>query len=146
MSNGKINGISNSVYMKNKAIVWVLTKRIQIVYWIATLWLGLGMFSTGLVQLLQEPATMALMTQMGYPAHFLILLGAAKLLGVVVILIPGFPLVKEWAYAGFFFIVTGAAAAYIAVGNFNDLYHLGLFLVLIALSWYFRPAGRKLSV
>ena len=122
---------------------WVRKNRNNIIYWVATLWLALGMFSTGLVQLLQEPTTIEVMTGMGYPASFLIMLGFAKILGVLVLLAPRMPLIKEWVYAGFMFITVGAGYAYIAVGNFNDLYHLGLFFVLITVSWYFRPESRK---
>lgn len=130
---------------QNKVINWISTNRKQILYWIATLWLALGMFSTGLVQLLKDPATVGFMTQAGYPLYFLTMLGIGKLLGVIAILIPKFSILKEWAYAGFFFVVAGATYTYIALGNFDDLYHLGLLLVLIAVSWYLRPESRKTS-
>ena len=117
----------------------------QIVYWVATLWLSLGMVSTGLVQLIGEETTVELMTSMGYPLYFLTILGVGKILGTIAILIPGFPLLKEWAYAGFCYIVAGAAYTYIALGNYGDLYHLGLMLALIIVSWYWRPDSRRLN-
>ena len=116
----------------------------KIVYWVVTLWLSLGMLSTGIVQLIQEETTVELMTDMGFPIFFLTILGVGKVLGVIAILIPGFPLLKEWAYAGFVYIVAGAAYTYVAVGNYGDLYHLGLMAVLIAVSWYWRPTSRSL--
>lgn len=128
----------------NTVTHWIATRRSTIIYWIATLWLALGMFSTGLVQLLKEETTVDLMAAMGFPVYFLTILGTGKILGVIAILIPKVPLVKEWAYAGFSFVVAGAAYTYIALGRFDDLYHLALLTVLIAVSWYLRPAGRTL--
>lgn len=119
-------------------------KRNKIIYWVATLWLALGMLSTGIVQLIKEPATVDVMTQMGFPLYFLTILGVGKVSGVVALLAPKFPLVKEWAYAGFSFVVVGAAFTYISVGNYGDLYHLGVLAVLIVVSWYFRPSDRTL--
>lgn len=70
-----------------------MKKRDKIIYWVATLWLSLGMVSTGIVQLIgmQEEADM--FTRLGYPAYLLTMLGVWKLLGVIAILIPKFPLV-----------------------------------------------------
>src|SRR5688572_29150795 len=94
-----------------------MEKRNRIIYWIATVWLALGMVSTGVVQLLQVEEETQGMERLGYPAYLLILLGVWKILGVIAILIPKFTLVKEWAYAGFFFAMTGAIVSHIAVGD-----------------------------
>ena len=102
------------------------------------------MLSTGIVQLIREPATVAFMVEAGYPLYFLTMLGIGKIMGVIVVLAPRLPLLKEWAYAGFFFVVAGAAFTYVALGRFNDLYHLVFMLLLIMASWYLRPADRKL--
>jgi hypothetical protein len=68
-----------------------------------------------------------------------------KMLGVIALLIPKFPLLKEWAYAGFFFIMTGAMYSHIAVSDPTvELFPSLLLLVLTVLSWYFRPAERKI--
>ena len=83
-------------------------KRNKIIYWIATPWLALGMASTGVVQLLHITEEVEMMNKLGYPIYFLTILGIWKLLGVIAILVPKFPLVKEWAYAGFFFAMSGA--------------------------------------
>ena len=120
-----------------------MSKRNKIIYWIATLWLSLGMVSTGLVQLLKRKEEIDLMSRLGYPDYFLAILGVWKILGVVAILIPRFPVVKEWAYAGFFFSMTGAAFSHIASGTLNEIYPSLLLLVLTVVSWYFRPAERK---
>lgn len=122
-----------------------MTKRNKIIYWVATLWLALGMTSTGIVQLLNMKEETAFITQLGYPNYFLTILGAWKILGVVAILLPKFPLIKEWAYAGFFFAMSGALFSHMASGSLPQEY-LGssLLLVLTITSWYFRPAERKI--
>jgi DoxX-like protein len=66
-------------------------------------------------------------------------------LGVVALLIPKFPLLKEWAYAGFFFIMTGAIFSHIAIGDTaTEILPSLLLLLLTVTSWYFRPANRKI--
>ena len=85
-----------------------------------------------------------MITQLGYPVYILTILGIWKALGVVVLLIPKFPLVKEWAYAGMFFLMTGAAFSHIAAGSVNEIYPSLLLLALTGISWYFRPADRKI--
>jgi hypothetical protein len=121
-----------------------MTKRNKIIYWISTLWLALGMTSTGIVQLFQMKEEVGFILKMGYPSFFLSILGLSKLLGVVAVLIPKFPLLKEWAYAGFFFTMTGALYSHIASGNSaSEMFPPLLLLVLTIVSWYFRPAERK---
>ena len=121
-----------------------MTKRNKIIYWVATLWLALGMLSTGIVQLIKMQAEVDKITKLGYPLHLLTLLGIWKILGVVAILVPKFPLFKEWAYAGFFFAMSGAIVAHLAVGDeAKELFGPTLLLVLTVVSWYFRPADRK---
>jgi hypothetical protein len=128
-----------------------MKKRNKIIYWIATVWLSLGMVSTGLLQLFKTKAEGAVsppgvygIIHLGYPVYFLTLLGLAKLLGVVTVLIPKFPLLKEWAYAGFFFMMAGAIYSHIAVGDpLIELFPSTLLLVLTLISWYFRPSERK---
>jgi len=123
-----------------------MTKRDKIIYWVATLWLALGMTSTGIVQLLKTEPEVAKMTQLGYPAYLLTLLGICKLLGVVTVLVPGFPKLKEWAYAGFLFNMVGAVYSHLANGSESkELFGPTLLIVLTAVSWYFRPADRKIA-
>jgi hypothetical protein len=121
-----------------------MTKRNKIIYWISTAWLALGMLSTGAVQLLKVKEEVNLITGLGYPGYFLTLLGIWKILGVVVVLIPKFPLLKEWAYAGFFFAMSGAIFSHVASGDrMNEIFPSLLLLILTMVSWYFRPADRK---
>jgi uncharacterized membrane protein YphA (DoxX/SURF4 family) len=124
-----------------------MKRRDKIIYWVATLWLALGMTSTGIVQVLKVEQEVTMFTGIGYPAYLLTMLGIWKLLGVVAILIPKFPLLKEWAYAGFFFNMSGAVYSHLASGSDpKELFGPILLLVLIAVSWYFRPADRKIIV
>lgn len=121
-----------------------MTKRNKIIYWIATIWLSLGMTVPGMVQLLRVEEEVKMMQHLGYPVYFLTILGIWKLLGVIAILLPKFPLVKEWAYAGFFFAMSGAVFSHLAMGDeAKDLFGPVLLLVLTVVSWYFRPADRK---
>lgn len=123
-----------------------MTKRNKIIYWISTLWLALGMTSTGIVQLIKMDEEVAKMTQIGYPEYILTLLGVWKILGVITVLIPKFPLLKEWAYAGFFFNMSGAIFSHLAMGDATgELFGPTLLLVLTIVSWYFRPAGRTIA-
>ena len=97
-----------------------MIKRNKIIYWIATLWLALGMLSTAAVQLFKGKTGAGgvdSVTHLGYPVYFLTLLGIWKVLGVIAVLIPKFTLLKEWAYAGFFFIMSGAIFSHIASGS-----------------------------
>lgn len=124
-----------------------MTKWKKVIYWIATLWLALGMVSTGIVQILGRKEDAETIARLGYPRYLLTILGIWKLLGVVTVLMPKFPLLKEWAYAGFFFVTTGAMVSHAASGNsFGDIAPSLLLLVLTIISWYFRPADRKIVV
>jgi len=120
----------------------------KIIYWIATLWLALGMVSTGggqLFKMKEGQGGMDMITHLGYPIYLVTILGIWKILGVAAVLTPKFPLLKEWAYAGFFFAMTGAIFSHIASGDsVIAIFPALLLLVLTIVSWYFRPADRKL--
>ena len=121
-----------------------MKKRDKVIYWIATIWLALGMLSTGIVQLMKSKEDVDMMTTLGYPIYLLMILGVWKVLGVIAILVPKFPLVKEWAYAGFFFIMSGAIISHLIVGDAaKTLFGPLLLIVLTVASWYFRPADKK---
>lgn len=122
----------------------MMTKRNKIIYWIATIWLALGMLSTGTVQLIKGQEVVNSIIHLGYPSYLLTILGVWKILGVAAILIPKFPRLKEWAYAGFFFAMSGAAISHIVSGDpASEIFPSLLLLILTAVSWYFRPADRK---
>jgi uncharacterized membrane protein YphA (DoxX/SURF4 family) len=122
-----------------------MTKRNKIIYWIATIWLALGMVSTGLVQIMRTPDEIQLMEGLGYPLYILTIIGVWKILGTIAVLVPKFPLIKEWAYAGFFFNMSGAVVSHLFVGSEAvDIFGPMLLIALTIVSWYFRPADRKL--
>ena len=120
----------------------------KIVYWIATIWLALGMVSTGAVQLFRAKEGQGgvdMITHLGYPVYLLTILAIWKILGVVAVFIPKYPLLKEWAYAGFFFIMSGAIFSHLAVGDpIVEIFPSLLLLILTVVSWHFRPADKKL--
>lgn len=87
--------------MKTKAIA----------YWVCTVLIGLSFLSSGAAHLLRVPQVVEGMTHLGYPAHFVTILGVWKVLGGIAVLLPGFALLKEWAYSGMIFDLTGASAA-----------------------------------
>lgn len=120
-------------------------KRNKIIYWVATLWLALGMVSTGIPQFIRMPEEVENMARLGYPVYFLIILSTWKFLGTIAVLVPKFPLLKEWAYAGFFFAMTGATISRLASHEPFTAALPSMFLLLLSMiSWYFRPADRKL--
>ena len=121
-------------------------KRNRIIYWVFTIWMVLGMVSTAIVQLMKNKDELANFTTLGYPAYLMTIIGVWKLLGVVAVLIPKRPLLKEWAYAGFFFVMSGAFISHIIIGDtLGRTLPALLLLVLVGISWYFRPVDRKMS-
>ncbi|MED3984224.1 DoxX family protein [Peribacillus simplex] len=92
-------------------------KKIKIIYWIFTGLLVALMVLGSIPDIMSVPDAVALFNHLGYPTYLLPFIGIAKLLGVVAILIPGFPRIKEWAYAGFVFDLTGAMYSSISVGD-----------------------------
>ena len=122
-----------------------MTKRNRIIYWVTTGLLAFGMLSQGVAQIFHTKGYVDIIVHLGYPLYFLHIIGVWKILGVIAILIPRFKLVKEWAYAGFFFVMSGAAFSHIASGDFvNQIAPSLVLLILIVVSWYFRPADRKI--
>jgi uncharacterized membrane protein len=122
-----------------------MTKTSKIIYWTSTALLSVGMLGSGIAQITHQKEMNELMTHVGYPLYFMYIIGVWKILGVIAILIPKFPLVKEWAYAGFFFLMTGALFSHLAMGDAGKAIFGPLFQsCFVVLSWYFRPADRKL--
>ncbi|QYC45846.1 hypothetical protein Nocox_41525 [Nonomuraea coxensis DSM 45129] len=124
----------------------------RITYWLSTLVLASGLVGSGVQQLLRIEGEGAMappyawgIVQLGYPVYVLTLLGVWKILGAVAILLPRYPLLKEWAYAGLFFLLTGGMFSHVAAGDpWIQLLPAIFLLALTALSWHFRPADRKL--
>ena len=123
-----------------------MNKRNKTIYWAATGFLAFGMLAQGLAQTFHSNGYVEMVNvHLGYPSYFLNIIGIWKILGVIAILIPDFKLLKEWAYAGFFFVMSGAIFSHIAAGDGVISTVPALFLlILIAVSWSFRPTNRKL--
>lgn len=122
-----------------------MTKTHKIIYWVATIWMSLGMLSSAIVQLLDIQEEVQMLTHLGYRLYFAKILAVWKILGVIVILAPRLPLVKEWAYAGFFFAMSGAMISHIVTGDgFGEIFPSMLLLTLTIISWYFRPESRRI--
>lgn len=122
----------------------MMSKKIIIIYWIATLWLALGMVSTGIVQIIKMEEEVLNFHKLGYPTYLMTIIGIAKILGVIAILSPKFPILKEWAYAGFTFTMSGAIISHIVVQDeLTSLFGPTLLLVLTFISRYFRPESRR---
>ena len=92
-------------------------KTTKIIYWILTGLLVILMLFSTISSLRPNPQGIAMMEHLGYPYNVLQLLAVAKILGVIAILIPGFPRLKEWAYAGFTFDLCGAIFAGLCAGD-----------------------------
>jgi len=125
-----------------------MTKRNKIIYWVTTSLLALGMLQSGIFAVLRTKEWVDLVTGLGYPVYFLTILGIWKILGVIAILIPRFKLLKEWAYAGFLFAMTGALVSHLAIGDYAVKAIAGpsFQIIFIILSWYFRPLDRKVNM
>jgi hypothetical protein len=118
-----------------------------IIYWIATVLMSVGMFGSGVAQIIRAKQMVDIINHVGYPPYVMTILGIWKILGVITILLPGFKLQKEWAYAGFFFLMSGALFSHLAMGDGGKAI-IGPFmqLVFIVTSWYCRPDSRKLAI
>ena len=118
-----------------------------IAYWIITVTLALALLSGGFAGLIQRPENVEFLTHMGYPVYFGLIIGFWKVLGGVALLSPGFPRLKEWAYAGIFFNMTGAAASHVFAGD--AVWHVvvpAAFALLAVASWTLRPSSRRHEV
>lgn len=122
-----------------------MEKRKLIWYWIITGLLSFCIFFGGLFQALLLPGVIQGFKPLGYPTYFIALIGIWKMLGVIAILAPKFKLLKEWAYAGIFFVMTGAVISHLASNDIHAQIIAPFVLAIFAvLSWYLRPANRKI--
>jgi uncharacterized membrane protein YphA (DoxX/SURF4 family) len=117
-----------------------------IAYWLMTAVIIFVMGSGGVADIMRIPAVVQGMSQLGYPAYFCVILGVWKVLAALAFVIPRTPRLKEWAYAGTIFDLTGAAASHFAVGDPPLKVATPLIFVLIAVaSWSLRPPSRRLA-
>jgi len=116
-----------------------------IAYWIATIISAAAFIAPGIGNLLHTPHFVQDMTHLGYPFYIPTLLGIWKIAGAVVILVPGLKRLKEWAYAGMIFDLTGASFSRFSVHDPALMVIIPLIISMIVLtSWMFRPETRKL--
>jgi len=120
-------------------------KKTKILYWIFTGLLAALMLFSSIPDILVVPDAVKIVTDhLGYPKYIIAFLGVAKLLGVIAILVPGFPRLKEWAYAGFVFDLAGAMYSSIAVGDpVSSWIFFLIFFALIACSYIFYHKKQK---
>jgi uncharacterized membrane protein YphA (DoxX/SURF4 family) len=133
--------------MTNLASSTFTSRRHMIGYWVTTAMVVFELAMGGVWDILRVPQVRGLIEQLGYPLYFLVILGIWKLLGAVALVIPRFPRLKEWAYAGVIFDLTGAVASLwasrlIDVGTMA--YPIVMTGVAVA-SWALRPPSRRLS-
>jgi hypothetical protein len=116
-------------------------------YWATTAMVAFAMLSGGAAELAKQRETVEGMVLLGYPLYFIRIIGFWKLLGGIVLLAPRFPRLKEWAYAGIFFNMTGAAVSHAVTGA--AAWHVMVatsLAVLTVMSWALRPQSRTLGV
>ena len=124
----------------------ISTKAETIGYWVTTGLVALAFGLGGLADLSRAPNVLAGMSHLGYPLYFAAILGAWKALGAVAVLLPRFPRLKEWAYAGMFFDLTGAAVSHASSGDpVGNVVTPLILLGLVAASWALRPESRSLG-
>jgi len=122
-----------------------LTKIRTIVYWLTTGILALDFLAGGAVSLARPAQVLSGMQHLGYPAYFASILGFWKLLGGIALLMPGVPLLKEWAYAGVCFDLTSAAVSHAQSGDgASEIAAPLVFAVLAVASYVLRPQSRAL--
>ncbi|GAB3984423.1 DoxX family protein [Actinoallomurus acanthiterrae] len=115
-------------------------------YWTATVLVAGEMGVGGIWDIARISYVRDVVTHLGYPSYFLVLLGTWKVLGAVAMVVPRRPLLKEWAYAGAFFTYTGAIASHLTTGYaLGELVPLTVFTALTVLSWTLRPPGRRMG-
>ena len=116
-----------------------------VAYWLATAAVAGEMGLGGSWDVARLDVVKTLVTHLGYPTYFLVLLGVWKILGAIVLLIPRSTVLKEWAYAGAFFTYSGAIVSHLTTGYaLGELWLLVPLTALTMLSWALRPASRRL--
>lgn len=120
-------------------------KSTNIIYWILTGMLALLMAFSGIANMMAGPPSIEVFDHIHFPHYMIQFLGLAKLLGAIVVIIPGFPRLKEWAYAGLSYDLLGAIYAAISVGDpIGKWAPITIGLLLIAGSYIFFHKRRKL--
>lgn len=118
--------MSNKLKMCNLALITfqlitltikLIMKKVNIIFWTSTILLAAFMLMSAIGGLVPNPKGAEMMKHIGYGPHVLPFLSVLKILGIIALLVPKFPRLKEWAYAGFTFDLLGAVYSFIAVGD-----------------------------
>jgi uncharacterized membrane protein YphA (DoxX/SURF4 family) len=125
----------------------MISRKWLVAYWVATVFVAGTGAAAGTMDILRLEPFFGMLTRMGYPAYFSTILGIWKVLGAVALLVPGYPRLKEWAYAGMFIDYTAATASYLAVGagGANNLMGPLMSMGFLVASWALRPPSRRLA-
>ncbi len=125
----------------------VSSRRRIVAYWVTTALLVFELGLGGVWDVARVPLVRGVIDRLGYPPYFLVILGVWKLLGAIALVVPRFPRLKEWAYAGILFNFTGAIASHLASGFIEPgtlVYVIAMTAVAFA-SWALRPPSRRLG-
>jgi uncharacterized membrane protein YphA (DoxX/SURF4 family) len=120
-------------------------KRISILYWIITILFGGFMTFSGIPDILMVKEARDFIGQLGYPLYFIPFIGVAKVLGGIAILVPGFPRLKEWAYAGLMFDIIAAMYSVACVSGVSAALPISLFLVLGFASYFLYHKRKRMQ-
>jgi uncharacterized membrane protein YphA (DoxX/SURF4 family) len=130
--------------MTNLASSGASSRGRTIAYWATTVLVAAESMLGGVWDILQIPYVRADIESLGYPTYLLVIIGVWKMLGAVAVLVPRFPRLKEWAYAGMFFNYTGAVASHLAMGHGADSVAYPIIITgLVVASWALRPSARR---
>jgi uncharacterized membrane protein YphA (DoxX/SURF4 family) len=130
----------------NRASGAAPAKARPVLYWAATVLTGLSFSVPGLGNLVRAPHIAQDMAHLGYPPYFLAILGTWKVLGAIAVVAPRLPRLKEWAYAGMIFDLTGAATSRAAAGDGAVMVIVPLMIAgVVLVSWALRPPTRRLE-
>jgi uncharacterized membrane protein YphA (DoxX/SURF4 family) len=117
-----------------------------IAYWIITVLIAVEFLVGGVMDIFKIPPYDAVASHLSYPAYFSIITGIWKVLGSAAIIVPRFVILKEWAYAGMFFNMTGAVASHIFANDAIVVLIVPIiFACLVVASWALRPPSRKIA-
>jgi uncharacterized membrane protein YphA (DoxX/SURF4 family) len=114
-----------------------------IIYWVATAFIALENFLGAQWDLVKNAMVTKIFNELGYPVYLLTILGIWKILGGITLIIPRFPRLKEWAYAGIIFNYTGAIASHLFVHDVTAAISPFIFTCLTFVSYFLRPPARK---
>jgi hypothetical protein len=121
-------------------------KEKAVAYWLITAFLVFNLLAGGLAELAQLQGNVDGMRALGYPLYVMTILGIWKMLGSLVLLVPGMPRLKEWAYAGIFFNMSGAAVSHAVAGDEAwHVYYTASLAIISLVSWALRPESRTLG-